>query len=262
MKKGGLFLSFYQVFESLVVGEPSEYSSFELFSSCAVEADGFAKGFVEGVLIDVVRFDVLKGSAVGNTTAETGHFTEKSLHELANGHARRDGVVVEEEVVDGPVCGPGHVFLGHDDAAKSLLGVHAGELVAHLRSALCRGLYAGGLEIVFGQIDHDALDHGSFVVLDHGAAIAPVLCLFLFFLAAVRNGLRGLADQHVILVDEGSWGDDAIFAVHFRVVRMTPSECEVMVPKAVLVRAMSRLVVTHGTPARVSKHATFDARSV
>lgn len=63
------------------------------------------------------------------------YLSSHELDHLAHRHSRRETVGVHDEVGTDAGVGEGHVLLGDDDSADTLLPVPRGKLVAHLTRA-------------------------------------------------------------------------------------------------------------------------------
>eukprot|EP01139_Manchomonas_bermudensis_P002636 Amastigsp_a5308_12.p3 type:complete len:160 gc:universal Amastigsp_a5308_12:1865-1386(-) len=147
--------------EALVVGRAEEDRGLEAPASHAVVEDLVAVALV-AELVELVG-EVLDGgvrerSGVALTSCHCGDFAEEALDELGDGHARRDGVRVHDDVGDDAFAGEGQVFLAVRDAAGALLPVARRELVADVRDAYrARADLADDKALAVGG-EHDAVD--------------------------------------------------------------------------------------------------------
>lgn len=61
------------------------------------------------------------------------NLAHEGFHKMADGHARGDGMGVDDKVGHNTLRCPGHILLGVCHAYGALLPVPTGKLVAHLR---------------------------------------------------------------------------------------------------------------------------------
>eukprot|EP00962_Isochrysis_galbana_P042385 scaffold15837_cov99-Isochrysis_galbana.AAC.3 len=126
------------VLEPLVVGGAQENGRLEPPARVAVEHDLEATLLVAEVLEelgDVVDGHRGKGRRVALVAGERRNLGQEALDQVADGHARRDGVRVDDDVRRDALAGKGHILLPVSDADSALLPVPRGKLVADLRDA-------------------------------------------------------------------------------------------------------------------------------
>mmetsp|Transcript_37572 Transcript_37572/g.94847 ORF Transcript_37572/g.94847 Transcript_37572/m.94847 type:complete len:646 (-) Transcript_37572:1836-3773(-) len=157
-------LEVHHVLQALVVGGVQEDLSLQLAARVSVVHDlppSVLVPHVVKVLGDLLHRDVREGRGVTLRPDQRSHLAHERLHQVADGHARGDGVGVHNQVGHDALRAEGHVLLRVRDAHRALLPVARRKLVAHLRDA--DGAHADLDEalpaVVGGQ--HHLVDHAA-----------------------------------------------------------------------------------------------------
>ena len=128
----------HHVLKPLVVRGPEEDLSLELSSRVAVVHDLVAPLLVTALVEhvgDALDGDWGEGGGVALLAHHRRNLTHETLDELPDGHARRDGVGVDDDVRHDTLARERHVLLGVRHADGTLLPVPGRKLVANLRGS-------------------------------------------------------------------------------------------------------------------------------
>jgi len=118
------------VLETLVVGGPDEDLSLELPTRVPIVHDFEAALLVSALLEEVgdgFDSDVGEGGGVSLLSSEGANFAQETLNHVANGHARRDGMGVDDDVRSDSLGSKRHVLLPVGNPNGSLLTVARGK---------------------------------------------------------------------------------------------------------------------------------------
>ena len=141
----GVDLVLHHVLEPLVVGRPEEDLDLHLLAVEAVIHDFVASELVAllveklGDLLDSVllsRADSLERRGVALDASEGTDLRGQTLNQVADSHARRNGMRVDDEVWRDAFSGERQVLLPVGHAAGTLLAMATGKLVSDLRDSL------------------------------------------------------------------------------------------------------------------------------
>jgi hypothetical protein len=135
----GVQLAAYQMMQTLVVNNASEYLGFVGFTSLAVH-HRFATGVCEAVSqqTSAQRIFLLttEGSSIDVTTFHRTDFAADHLKHVSDRHSRGDRVRIDDEIRDDAVDGERHILLVDKTTDDTLLTVPASELIADFRDLL------------------------------------------------------------------------------------------------------------------------------
>ena len=187
----------HEVLQALVEGGAHEDARLHASSGVSVVEDLVASllvALVVQLVGDVLHRHVAERRAVALARLQRRDLAEQTLDELSDGHTRRNGVRVHDDVGDDAVLGEGHVFLPIRHSDRSLLPVSRAQLVSDLRDSHRAHFHLHEAEalLVGGQhhLVHDAalrVAQPRAVVLQIGASVHVQL-----------PGGRGLADQDAV----------------------------------------------------------------
>lgn len=135
--------------------------------------------------------------SVGLSCFKGGHLACQTLHHVADGHARGNGVWVHDHVRYDAFLRKWHVFLPLSDAARALLAVSTSELVSNLRHSYDAHLYFAVLFpfVVSGQ---NATVHDSRILrADEDTGVFEGLTPLVVLLCDLLLHLRNPTDNHI-----------------------------------------------------------------
>lgn len=130
-----VYLVIHHVLEALVIGRPDEDLRLELAPRVAVVHHLVAPALISASMQqrrDGLHGGVRERRGIALFARRGGHFAHQALDELPDGHARRDGVRVDDDVRRDAFHGEGHVLLPVGHAHGALLSVSRRELVSYL----------------------------------------------------------------------------------------------------------------------------------
>jgi len=144
--------------KALIVRRAKENHDFHSLACESVVHDFVSKSLVAEVVQlagDKVHSLTLERSGVTFVSVERGDLTEQTLDQMANGHARRDSVRVDNHVRYNSFDCERQVLLSVRNTDCSLLSMATGKLVSDLRNFYCAHLYFHEPLVVFicGQND-------------------------------------------------------------------------------------------------------------
>mmetsp|Transcript_38486 Transcript_38486/g.101520 ORF Transcript_38486/g.101520 Transcript_38486/m.101520 type:complete len:291 (-) Transcript_38486:136-1008(-) len=233
--------------KALVVRRPEEDVSIELAPGVPVVHPLEASLLVAKVLEefgDLVDGDRREGRRVALVACERRDLGEQTLDQVADGHARGDGVRVDDDVGRDALARERHVLLALREADRSLLPVARRKLVANLRDAHRADAYLDELApFLIGRQEH--LVHvASLRRAERRRRVASrELCLRGVHLLP-RRPRRRLADDDVVARDAHTRRHQAI-VVELRVVPLAQAVDRLGVR---LLEALSRLLPLHVDP--------------
>ena len=146
-------------------------------------------------LADVINLNIRKRSGIAFTPLEDSNLPENALDQLRDGHARRDGVRVDNDVRDYALAGERHVLLAVRHTDRSLLTVPRCEFVTNLRYADVADTDLREAVPLLRSADQNVVDDPALVRL-HGCTAVS--------LGVARRGIhhrvrrRRLSNEHII----------------------------------------------------------------
>mmetsp|Transcript_4023 Transcript_4023/g.8274 ORF Transcript_4023/g.8274 Transcript_4023/m.8274 type:complete len:213 (-) Transcript_4023:2699-3337(-) len=157
---------------------------------------------------DVLHRHVREGRGVALLAQERGHLPHEALHQMPDGHARGDGVRVDDDVRRDPLAAEGHVLHRVRHAARPLLPMPGSELVPNLRNAHGAHAHLHKLEPLVVCGDQHLVDDACLGGAQRCRAV--LLCVPLHGAGAVVGQRRGLADDDVVAGAARAWRGEAV----------------------------------------------------
>jgi len=125
------------VFESLLESGTDKNGVVELHASLPVEHDFVAVALLllpVQVFCDVVDRDTFgKGCCVSLAASQRGHLARQTLHHVSDGHPRRNGMRVHDQIGYDSLLSEWHIFLTVGNAHGAFLTMSRCEFVTDLR---------------------------------------------------------------------------------------------------------------------------------
>mmetsp|Transcript_57052 Transcript_57052/g.100154 ORF Transcript_57052/g.100154 Transcript_57052/m.100154 type:complete len:607 (+) Transcript_57052:305-2125(+) len=131
---------------------------------------------------------------------QTGHLAEQTLHQVTNGHARRNGMRVHHDIRTDAFARERQIFLTVSHSDGTFLSVTRGKLVSDLRDAGVADAHLGELVAVDVCGEHHAVDD-ALLVAAHRRAVVLARHAGLQTIRTFHGVRHGDTDQHIIIAD-------------------------------------------------------------
>lgn len=161
-----------------------------------------------------------EGRPVGLSGSQSGKLSRQTLDKMSDGHARGDGVRVDDDVGRDTLLSEGEVFTAVCHADSALLAVSGGELVADLWDTDAPQLHFHQLVVVGIVSDYHSINHPCVLCFNGHTSVLRwdlVVRVFggktKFFIAA------DFADNDILPVNTAAWQTEPVH-VQFRVLEL------------------------------------------